>query len=365
MSNEENKKKASKQIFHEAEVTRQFARYRIPAKAEIDGKLYVVDNWSLGGFAIKNAPKEFCEKPYKKAKMIFKFDTFETVVDNIDVEFICEGKVPEGNFFPLLGAKFHNLDDQQISILNNIITAYINGDIITQEDILYAATRNITYPKKEPKKISRKRADLILILIYVSVFSLILFLGYIAYYRTYVVESVNGYIDADITVVRAPYLSYVQFTKPYKKDQKIEKGETIAIARFIDGGMQPIISPVSGTVFKVNMIDNEFRDTGEPIITILNENSKIYVKARFIHNFFKKLKVGQIAEVRTINDEIFEAKIVNIKPAQEIDQDKVKVVQNIYNQARNYDTVILKPLKPIDKKLINTSVFVKIDTFGQ
>lgn len=363
--NDNDKKKFANQIVHEAEVTRQHSRYRIPAKVEIDGKIYIVDNWSLGGFAIKNAPKEFCEKKERKAKMLFKFDTFETSVDNLDVEFICSGKTPEGNFFPLLGAKFHNLENNQISILNNIITAYINGDIITQEDILYAATKNITYKKKTPKKVERRKADLILILIYVAVFSLLSFLGYIAYYRTYVVESANGYIDANITVIRSPYLSYIQFNKDYHVGQNVEQNETIAIARFVDGSMQPIISPVSGTVFKLNMINNEFRDTGEPIITILNKDSKLLIKARFLHLFFKKLKVGQVAEIRTIHDKIFKAKIINIVPAQEIDQDKVKVVQNIYNQPRNYDLVILSPLKPIDKKLLNTSVYVKIDTFLQ
>jgi len=359
-------KKIAKQIVHEAEVTRQYARYKIPAKVEIDGKIYVVDNWSLGGLAIKNAPKEFCEHIHKKAKMLFKFDTFQTVVDNLDIEFICNGKNPEGDFFPLLGARFHNLEDNQISILNNIITAYINGDIITQEDILYAATKNITYQKKQKKEISRKKADLVLIFIYLTIFSLLSFLGYIAYYRTYVVEAINGYIDANITVIRSPYLSYIEFTKPYEINQSIEENETVAIARFVDGTIQPVLSPISGTIFKLNMISGEFRNTGEPIMTILNKNAQIYIKARINHlKMFKKIKVGYIAKIRTINDEVFKAKIVNIIPAQEIDQDKVKVVQNIYNKPRDYDTVILKPLKPISKSLINTSVFVTIDTFWQ
>jgi len=358
-------KKFAKQMVHEAEVTRQHARYKIPAKIEIDGKIYIVENWSLGGLSLKNAPKEFCKQIHKKAKMLFKFDTFETVVDNLDIEFMCSGKTPEGNFFSLLGARFHNLENNQISILNNIISSYINGDIITQEDILYAATRNITYQKKEPKSVDRKKADIILILIYLTVFFVFIFLAFTAYYRTYVVKSINGYIDANMTVVRAPYLSYIHFTKPYELNQSIDKNETIAIARFVDGSMQPILSPVDGTVFKINVLENEFRDTGEPIITILHKDAQLYVKARVSHLLFKKLQIGQVAKIRTMNGEIFKAKVVNIMPAQEIDQDKVKVVQNIYNQARSYDTVILEPSKPLDKKFLNTTVSMTLDTFLQ
>ena len=361
----DDKKKFAKQIVHEAEVTRQHARYKIPAKVEIDGKIYVLDNWSLGGFAIKNAPKEFCEKINRKAKMLFKFDTFETVVDNLSVEFSCKGKVPEGNIFPILGAKFHNLDDSQISILNQIISSYINGDIITQEDILYAATRNITYQKKEEKKVDRKKTDKLLVMIYTGVFLVFLFVGYIAYYRTFVVETVNGYVDANMTVVRAPYLSYITFTKPYHIHDNVERNETIAIAKFIDGSMLPILSPVSGTIYKINVMEHQFRDTGEPIMTILNEDASCYINAKVLHKYLKKLKVGYIGEVRTSDDRLFDARIIKIIPAQELDQGKVKIIQNIYNQARNYDTILLQPLEHIDASLLDTSVSVTIDTFWQ
>ena len=358
-------KKFAKQMVHEAEVTRQYARYNIPAKVEIDGKTYVLENWSLGGFALKNAPKEFCEEIAKKAKILFKFDTFETVVDNLNVEFSCNGKQLQGNVFPLLGAKFHNLDDNQISILNQIISSYINGDIITQEDILYAATKNISYPKKEEKKIDRNKTDKLLVLIYVALFFIILFVGYIAYYRTYVVQTVNGYVDANMTVIRAPYLSYINFTKPYAIEDNVERNETVAIANFVDGSMLPILSPVQGTVYKINVMEHEFRNTGEPIMTIVHHDAQYYVNAKVLHKFTKKLELGDTAEIRTVSNEFFEAKIVQIRPAQQLDEDKVKIIQNIYNQARNYDTLILMPTKPIDKALLNSTVFVSIDTFWQ
>ncbi|BAF69303.1 PilZ domain-containing protein [Nitratiruptor sp. SB155-2] len=363
--NRENKEKLAKQIMHEAEVTRQFARYKIPAKVEIDGKIYVVDNWSLGGLAIKNAPKEFCQKPMRKGKMIFKYDTFETVVDNLNLEFICTGKRAEGDHYPLLGAKFHNLEDYQISILNQIITAYINGDIITKEDILYAVTRQITYPKKEEKKLNKKRADKLLILIYTVIFLLLSFLGYIAYYRTFVVQTANAYVDGNITVIRAPFLSYIHFTKTLHRGDNIEINQTIAIARFIDGEMQPIISPLNGTVLKVNVLENEFRNTAEPVVTVLQKDTAPYIIAKMDHKFFKKVKVGYIAKVRTQDDQIFEAKVVKIEPAQPVDLEKAKILANIYNRPRDYDTLYLEPTEPIDISLINTTVYVTIDTFWQ
>ena len=360
-----NNKEHAKQIVHEAEVTRQQSRYKIPCKVEIDGKIFVLDNWSLGGFAVKNALKEFCLHPMKRAKMLFKFDTFETAVDNIQVEFACKGKTPQGDIFPLLGAKFHNLDSSQIAILNQIISSYINGDIITEEDILYAATRNISYEKKEAKKIDRKKTDKILILIYSAVFLVFSFVGYIAYYRTFVVETVNGYVDTNMTVIRAPYLSYIDFTKKYKIGEEIEENETIAIAHFIDGTMQPILSPLQGKIFKVNVLENEFRNTGEPIMSLIDANATLYITAKVDHKFIKKLKIGDIAKVRTENNRLFQAKIMKILPAQQIDAQKVKIVENIYNKARDYDNLLLSPIEPIEPELLNSAVFVTIDTFWQ
>ena len=133
--------KISSQIVHEAEITRQNTRYKIPAKMEIDGKIYKLRDWSLTGCSIIDLPKEYLNR-HTTGKMIFKFDQFETIIDNLKIECLYKKE----NY---IGCCFTNLTPQQISILNQIITAYVNGDIITQDDIITAVTKIQMYPKKK------------------------------------------------------------------------------------------------------------------------------------------------------------------------------------------------------------------------
>lgn len=136
----------SPQIVHEAEITRQHARYKIPAKMEIDGKIYKLEDWSVSGCAIENLPDELLHRKFAVGKMIFRFDDFETVVDNIKLEFI--NRRPNG----VVGCRFTELNPQQLAILNQIIASYLAGDIITEDDIIHAVTRTITYTKKKNRK---------------------------------------------------------------------------------------------------------------------------------------------------------------------------------------------------------------------
>jgi alginate biosynthesis protein Alg44 len=364
MINTENKK-AAKQMVHEAEITRQHARYKIPAKIEIEGKKYKLLDWSVSGCAVEGLPDQYCkENICRKAKIIFQFDDFITIVDNVDIDFVCEKrKVGEGN--TKYGGRFHNLNDAQLAILNQILTAYLNGDILTEDDILHAVTKQITYPKKIEKKIDRKKTDKLLLLIYFTIVVLIGFLLFVAYQRLFIVQTVNGYIDANLTTVRSPYPSYIDFVKPLHKGDKVDTNETLALAYFIGGGVQPIHAATEGTVYKVNVLEHQFRNTAEPICMVLPKDTKPYIVTHMEHTYFKKVSVGDVAKVRLADGTIMKARITDIQPAEAVSLEHTKILANIYNQARNYDIVTLKPFEPLDPKLINTSVFVTIDTLLQ
>lgn len=356
--------KAVNQIMHEAETTRQNARYRIPAKIEIDGKKYKVLDWSLSGCAIEDLPEELCqEKKCKQVKLIFTFDDFTTMIDNIDVDFICKER--GDNEEKMVGGRFHNLNPSQIAILNQIITAYLNDDILTQEDIIHAVSRQITYPKKVKKGLEKKKADKLLILIYTTVALLIAFLLFVAYQRLFVVQTVNGYVDVNLTTVRSPYPSYIHFTQPIKKSDKVDINDTLAVAYFIGGGVQPIHSAIKGTIYNVSVKNNQFRNTAEPILTVLPTDAQAYIVTHIEHKYFKKIHIGNVAKVRFANGKTLTAKITKIMPAEAIDLEHTKVLANIYNQARDYDVVILKPSEALDPSFLNTSVFVTIDTLFQ
>jgi len=349
----------SPQIVHEAEITRQHARYKIPAKIEIDGKIYKLEDWSVSGCAIENLPDEVFHKKFATGKMMFRFDDFETVVDNLRLEFLQ--RRPNG----VVGCRFTDMTPQQIAILNQIIASYLAGDIITEDDIIHAVTRTITYTKKEKPKVDRKRGLLILLFIYFIIFALLMFLFYVLYKRVYVVQTVNAYVDANLTVVRSPAPSYVYYPQKLQIGQKVKIGEILFRSYLVAGGIQNIASPLNGKIIKISALNGEFRNVAEPILYILpDSNSSIFITAHVLHKDLIKLKLGDIATVVTPEGEKFYAELIKIIPAQTVFHEKAKhLLANIYNQARNYDTLIFYTNYPLNKERINESLFLTIDTF--
>ena len=349
----------SKQIVHEAEITRQEARYKIPAKIEINGKIYELEDWSVSGCAIKDLPDEIFHRKFASGKMIFRFDDFETIVDNLHLEFV--NRRDNG----IVGCRFTDINPQQMAILNQIISAYLAGDIITEDDIIHAVTRQITYEKKEKPQVDKKKGLLILLFIYSVIFILVLFLFYVIYKRVYVVQTENAFVDANLTVIRAPAPTYIFYPQKHFIGEKVKIGDKLLTAYLVAGGVQQIASPVSGEIIKISALNGDFRNVAEPILYILpDSNTSIYITAHVLHKDLVKIKIGDIAKVITSNGEKFYAKLVKIIPAETIYQKHTKkLLANIYNKARDYDTLIFYTNYPLTKEMINTSLFLTIDTF--
>ena len=360
--NEIKKEKAS-QIVHEAEITRQHARYKIPATIEIDGKEYKIDNWSLSGCAIINLPEEYLNKKFAIGKMIFKFDDFETAVDKLNIEFLRNDKIDDKT---IMRCRFTDIKPHQTAILNQIITAFIEGDIITQDDILHVVQRQITYPKKNPKPVDKKKAWGILALIYFVIFILIMFLGYVFYTRTFIVKSIAGYIDANVNVIRAPSPSFVKFLKPLYVNEEVNASESLVVAKLVYGGVIVLKSPIKGKIFNIYVHNNQFRNVGEPILSILPDDLEYKIVGHFLTKQAEKLRIGYIADIVLPTGQTFKAKIISIKFPSPLKSEKSKPLMNIYANSINYVNVVLKPINyKLKPNLINTSVNIVIDTFRQ
>jgi len=353
------KSNKANQIVHEAEITRQHARYKIPATIEIEGKRYKVYDWSVSGVGIIGLPDEIYQKRFVTGKMIFKFDDFETVIDNLKIEFVV--KRPND----VVGGRFTELTPQQIAILNQIISAYLAGDIITEDDIIHAVTRaNFTQKKEVKTKVDKKKSILVLILLWTVILFLVLFLLYVMYQRTYIVKSENAFFDANMTILRSPSPSYISFTKELKEGQHVKLNEELYYSNIIYGGVKVVKSPVEGDIFKVLIHNNDFRNVGEPIVSILDKNYEIFIVANVLHKDLEKINIGDIARVQLPNGDEFYAKVSKILFPYDIVEQHSRPLENIYNQARNYDRVILKPIhyRP-STELIGSSAVVIIDSF--
>ena len=354
LKSQEKNEELSTQIVHEAEITRQQARYRIPAKIEIDGKIYTLRDWSVTGCAIIGLPKEYIGK-YITGKMIFNFGHFVTSIENLKIECLHNN----GEF---TGCRFSDLTLQQLSILNQIITAYINGDIVTQDDIITAVTKIQMYPKK-PKidKIEIRKTRRILSIIFLTIFVLLTFLTYVVYKKLFIVDSINGYIDSNITVVRAPYPSYITFEKKLILGERVKKGDLLATAHLVSGGAAALLSPVKGSIIKINVKNNTFRNIGEPVVTLLDDNSSLFIKSTFLSKDLIKIRPGYIAKI-IINGNTYYGKIFKITYPESIDSIKSKPTENIYVNPYNYIIVYVKPFNFNSPKFIGESVLIRVNT---
>jgi len=349
------------QVRHEAEVTRQHARYKIPATMIIDGKKYRVVDWSVSGCAIDagDDADRFLERRFAEGKMVFRFDDFETAIDGLKLEFLNKRN---GN---IVGCRFTEITPQQVAILNQIISAYIAGDIVTEDDIIHAVTR---LPQAEPRKVDpglkKGRSFAVILLLWMVVLALVSFLMYVIYMRVYVVKSENAYVDAKMEVIRAPSPSYITFAEGIRVGAEVNASQPVALARLVYGGIVKIESPVYGRIYKIEIEPGDFRNVGEPILTILPRQAHKFLVAHIQHKYLVKVRIGDKAKVVLPDGTQFVAVVRRVESPYDIIAKKAKPLENVYANPRAYDKVYLEPLgHELDEAKLGSSASIFIDTF--
>ena len=355
----------SDQIVHEAEVTRQHARYKIPAQIEIDGIKYELNDWSMSGCSIKDLPDSIKEDTYGVGKLIYAFDSFITVIDDIKLQFVF---LKDG----MMGTKYSELTPRQISIMTEIINAYLSGDIITTEGLINTVKRQnfVTKKKKHDEEEMSKSQKFLFRVKQIALFVfLVLFVGgllsllfYTIYQRVYVIESVSAYVDTNVTVIRAPNNSYINFTHPIEPGDEVRRGEILASADFVSGGANRIWSPVNGKIFSVEVVNSQFSYIAEPLFTIIDKEPKMHIIALLNYIDIKRMELGDDVELQLTDGTISYGYITSIMRPETTEADHAKPLNNIYSFARNYTKVFITPYSEFDQTLIGASISVKIDT---
>lgn len=194
---------ATQNIVHESEASRQYVRIPVPARAEINGKEFGVKDLSSGGVGLKGDVKEIEKGQTLRMTLILPFEDFsldtylEAQVQSVDSQ---SGTI---------GARFTNLTSSQISMLNHVIRAYMNGDMVSSGDILSVAGRN-DFVRLRSQKDGGEAASLVKRNI--LPLALIGAVGMLALYTIvknlyeglYIVSSSNGVVVTDHIEVNSP-----------------------------------------------------------------------------------------------------------------------------------------------------------------
>ncbi|WP_456435073.1 HlyD family efflux transporter periplasmic adaptor subunit [Thermovibrio ammonificans] len=365
MSEEKNQNNIGKMKFR-AEPTRHFPRYRIPAYIEIDGKRYKLKDWSIGGCAIIGLPEEYLQKRWATGNLIVPFDTFDTVIKNIKLEFLR--KNPDGT----IGCRFTELRPDQISLMQDIIEAYLEGSIepsvdefintIKREDLREALEA------RKPKAPKRAEAEEILRRIFITflfvviILTLVIFILEALYTRVYLVRAVSAFYDAPLKVIRTPASGFFKFKNPIHPGDRIKKDEILGFMN-VPGLVSFVIpSPVEGTVTKVFVTNNDAVREGDPLMLVLPKGKRVYVFANILHKDLERVRVGDTARVIRFDGKVIIGKIVEIKASPSLAALHSTSPMPAYSFAWNYDRVKIEiPPDSCSLDDIGNSVEVQID----
>jgi len=366
MATENNNNNEHGKIKHRAEPTRHYPRYRIPAYIEIDGKRYKLKDWSIGGCAIIGLPEEYLEKKWAVGNLIVPFDTFDTVIKNVKLEFLR--KNPDGT----IGCRFTDLRPDQISLMQDIIEAYLEGSIEPSVDEFINTVRREDLREaleaRKPKAPKRADVEEILRRIFITVLFLtiigvlVLFILEALYVRVYLVKAVTAFYDAPLKVIRTPASGFFKFKKPLQKGDTVKKDQVVGFMN-VPGLVSFVVpSPVNGTITEVLVKDNDAVREGDPLMLVLPEGGKIYVFANILHKDLERVKIGYPARILRFDGKVVIGRIVEIKASPSLAALHSTSPMPAYSFAWNYDRVKIEvPEDSCSMEDIGKAVEVEID----
>ena len=192
----------SAQVVHESETQRQFIRLKMPAHAEMDGVRYTAKDLSSGGMAISGFEKLPRKSSRHDVKLILPFFDFALDID-LTAEVVHTDKKENS-----AGFRFVDVNANQLSILNHVLSAFISGDIISGDSILNVVAReNFVKVRKHGNENEDTAAKSFKKYALYSLFVLLTFglSFYIAnniLNRLIVVQSAQAYVSANIVSVK-------------------------------------------------------------------------------------------------------------------------------------------------------------------
>ncbi|NOQ63136.1 MAG: HlyD family efflux transporter periplasmic adaptor subunit [Methyloprofundus sp.] len=356
------------QVIHEAENSRQHARYQIPARLVIDHKAYPIANWSVSGLAVK-LPPEVTKSALLKGRLVFNFGDIDTVID-IELENV-PGNRPDG----LFGYRFIHIKRTQVAMLHHVINAYISGDLIHTGDMIEIVRRDAFTSVDKDKKVAemsgernqvvfRLRQILGSLAILALLLSLVAFISYTLYNRLYVLKSVAASVNGEVVIVKSPRASYFDALPAMKKGASVKRGDLLANVHLINGGTANIESPCDCTILDVHVPYKQFVDEGAPLITMIpQKGGDLFIEAKFSFEDVEQLSLNQRAEIKFVNGNMIAGTVKKIYSSETVEFKHSTPLKNIASTPVSYVNVLIIPDTKLPLELLNSVATVSIDSF--
>ncbi len=344
---------SSPEIVHEADAQRQHIRVPLPAKIKINNQDYSLRDWSIDGACIELA-HEGQKNDFKigsKYDAVFNFNLGEFSL-TLPITAIVHHIDEKEN---LVGLRYVDLSQEKITVIRQLVNAYVNGEITSAGEIIHVTGRDnfvksrklpVASNEDTPNKVSRFIKTGIIMLI--SLFMLSYIFTNI-YERSYVIVANNAVISGDELLLKSPTGGSLNYTNLYSGD-KIKKNAAIMTITSSTGALKGVDSPCDCIISRQIMASGSNVSQGDAIITMVPQGSKLYIDAYLPYEEAVNLAEGQIANISIANE--------NINLTGVIKDIKAKTLGG------STYTVRIVTKKQIPEYLIGTPAIVTIDTSG-
>ena len=346
---------ASPQMVHEAEAQRQHIRISLPASVVIDGNAYNLADWSVGGISVLQdgsgrLPAHLREGTTTDATLLFEFFGF-----SLNVPIQLEVNATGGN---RIGCKFVNMDRNQRSVMQYLVTAYTSGEMVNTGDLLDVVARNnMTKPRNVPDpyagltqaEIAQQKTMKALKMGAFALISILLLAYVVAsvYERLYIVKATSALVTAQMLTVDSPAGGKIYYS-PILPDMKVKKGQPLLTVSTTNGASFTVDSPCDCIVKKRLLENNRLARKGEPALELVRPDSKPFIEAYIPHKHAVKFAVGQeVLMALPGHDEYLRGQMMIIQAGKGLGG-------NSY--------VRIKPNKPLPVEFVDDPVEVRIDT---
>lgn len=285
------------QVVHEAEVHRQHVRLKIPIGVEIDGTVFTVDDWSMGGFGITSEMTSRQPGERFAVKLVFPFEDFDVGL-RLDCQMVY---ILEDN--TRFGCRFLALSQGQLALFRYLVEAYLSGEIVSGGDVLAVAGRDNTaagrargggfnpYAESESWGARIKR-----VIGYTAItlagLGLLALVGLGIQERFLTVKAEAAAIETPMVRLRAPAPGILS---PLDLPATLAPGTPVARIETIEGRFLRIESPCECELRDWLIEPGQFAEQGEDVALLVAANQPLLVRAQVAFDGAMRLSAGDLA----------------------------------------------------------------------
>ena len=285
-------------LVHEADAQRHHVRVRLPARVEIESQFYEARDWSTAGASIvesgtQNASR-FANKKVHNARLLFEFTGFTlTVPMRVEVRHVKEEAGDN-----VIGLGFIDMTQEQIVIMQHLVSAYITGELSNVGDLIHVLSRNNftkarQIPRKEEMSPKERAASVAKKLAVAAITGLlVVYVGVSLFEQNYIVKAERASVTGNSQVVVTTAGGVASFQDIYPGDT-VKKGDVLMTILTDSGTITGIDSPCDCVIEQRKAGTGEVVGKGQTVFTLVPLDAPLHVDSYVLYQDAVRLAKGQ------------------------------------------------------------------------